>query len=686
MNVALNSARTFNQQITEKMLASRKLNADILASGPSFGYMILPDDTSVAAPSTAPLVSFFDFYGDEACNPASAAESGGANCLRTFTLTQQSPTGFEILIDDPTSGGAITFPPESAYNVPAAASWATPVGVSNGAYSGLNYQHFFTGNNASYLTQNGILLLNTTNEFSAASTLLAGQVLPANAAGTSTVPRVEGILVTPAGGDVNYINPTLFLDPKNAGGINAASAKLMAAHPLAGNSAPYNFSTKYGTSSLNSVDTFFRSLPTVANAPALVKVRGVKIVRYTIEPTIFEGRNTTELVRYEWSPAINNFPPPTQALHLQKDVVSVTFSRPNMSSTLIQVQMSVLPPKVVGVVNPSPVPIPYYASVGAETDIAHNYYTEAFPLGAPQVPTKNIVRLIGRMTCYSADTYSQTPGSGFYLREFQPVPAPVATPVKSTIGSLMTVKMYFRLSDGTTTYPSASSNLYHWITFPAFLAQNGSPSAPLLAPPVIGRSASLISASLSAELGLNELFVADIPITGTFPPNHLDIDSLYFTGREMLWYVNGTAVPGSVPANLSTGGAPGHAIYPGHLDTATQCAYKSQTTSTNLASGSAPIIPTAAIPCTSPDNILHLGAGPGGHPTVAKLTEAAIPLQETWLSRTQISYEISPNQLQIVVNAALPASSAFCNGDDGGTLGAGSHYDGWVFNSTYNNY
>ncbi|WP_413291384.1 type II secretion system protein J [Bdellovibrio sp. HCB337] len=234
---------------TESSIAERVMMRDLKSSEPSFNNVIMNDDTGKG---------FFDFITD------SVDRASIENSSRTYTMNGKSAAkkSFAFIVTNESVGGAVIYEPTMAYVIgPEPKSFDDAATLT---FQSLNKDGYLQKQSPGYWVDGRILMLDTP---------VSIRGLKNGVPDYSKPPRSPVFV-----GVVNLQQSTLV--PLGVPGFIDTS------HPL------------HVNKKMTSEDALLRSVPAVGGGAALVRLKVVKALRYSLETTSVP--NSYNLVRWSW--------------------------------------------------------------------------------------------------------------------------------------------------------------------------------------------------------------------------------------------------------------------------------------------------------------------------------------------------------------------------------------------------
>ncbi len=214
-------------------LAERMLFTDLAQLEPSFNNLRTLDDAGYG---------FFDFYPDV---PANAIRTPIKREVELSIAKQRLE--FYVVIQDIKSGALVNYEPPTAYDIgPAPDDFNVPATLS---YSSINKNNWIAVQRPGFWVNEKLLMVDT-----------PARVRPVTATGNinmSVLPRSPIFVGRVSGGDIAYDSNFRFY---------------------------FNVTDPDSGIELNTLDKFFRHLPSVGGGQPLVRVRAVRLVKYYLEP------------------------------------------------------------------------------------------------------------------------------------------------------------------------------------------------------------------------------------------------------------------------------------------------------------------------------------------------------------------------------------------------------------------
>ncbi len=245
-NFGLKSLETDIGNDIESSIAERIIMRDLKHSEPSFNNMLIKDDNGRG---------FFDFVID----PVDKGQL--ANSGRTLTMSE-TQNSFTFLSANEVVGGAIIYDPAMAYDIGPEPKEFDKAATLN--FKSLNKNKYLQLQNPAYWSEGRMLMLDT----------------PA-----SIRSLINGV--------PNYNNPSR--SPVFVGVVSLINPMLT---PVTLNSLIDTNHPAYPSKKMTSEDVFLRSVPAIGGGAALVRLKAVNAVRYTLEKNSAQQIN---MVRYLWA-------------------------------------------------------------------------------------------------------------------------------------------------------------------------------------------------------------------------------------------------------------------------------------------------------------------------------------------------------------------------------------------------
>lgn len=229
----------------DTVLAERTILLNLRQVDPSYNNLLQQDDNGL---------QFFDYYPD-----ISETQLGGANS-RTLTLQHNGITSIHFLIQDLRAGPLLLYDPVAAFNI-----GALPANLNQAAslsFVSLNKSNWVLGQRPQMWVNDQMIFLDTVSKV---------RPLVQNSVNMLTPPR-SPIFV----GRVS--NQQLVLDP--------AFSSLI------------NYADPYTGQQITDEDNFLRVVPSSGGGQPIVRMRGVKLVKFFLQPNNASGSDNKLFRQY----------------------------------------------------------------------------------------------------------------------------------------------------------------------------------------------------------------------------------------------------------------------------------------------------------------------------------------------------------------------------------------------------
>lgn len=214
----------------DTVLAERTILLNLRQVDPSYNNLIQLDDNGL---------QFFDYYPDISENMLGNSNS------RTLTLQPNGTTSIHFLIQDLAAGPLLLYDPVAAYNI-----GPIPTNLNQAAslsFISLNKSNWITGQRPSFWANDQLLFLDSVSKV---------RPIVQNSVNLLTPPRSPVFV-----GRVN--GPQLIVDPTFANLIN--------------------YTDPQNGQAISNEDAFLRAVPSSGGGQPIVRIRGVKLIKFSIQ-------------------------------------------------------------------------------------------------------------------------------------------------------------------------------------------------------------------------------------------------------------------------------------------------------------------------------------------------------------------------------------------------------------------